>query len=204
MLISLPSRLPSGRQFLFTYMTKAFVFIDGNNFYFKLKELSSQLEGKFSLLDFNFYKFSEWLVNPNELTEVRYYIGALKRQNNEKSERMYADQQKLIGKLQQQNISITFGQLIQHPDKTFHEKGVDVRIAVEMIRFARENAYDIAYLLSSDTDLVAAIEEVKSFGKKVQYVGIAKGQSFGLTKISDDVRLLRPEDIQQFLPQSLL
>lgn len=186
-------------------MSRAIVFIDGNNFYFRLKELSSQIDGKFSLLDFNFRSFGEWLIKPNTLVEIRYYIGALKRQhNNEKSEKMYADQQKLIGKLQQQNISIIFGQLIQHPDKTFHEKGVDVRLAVEMIRFAREDKYDLAYLLSSDTDLVAAVEEAQSFSKKVQYVGVAKGQSFGLTKVSNDVRLLRPEDIQQFLPQSLL
>ncbi len=146
-----------GRQFFVKNMNKAVVFIDGNNFYFKLKELESQIDGKHSLLEFNFRKFAEWLVDDNELIQVRYYIGALKRQrNNEKSEKMYADQQKLVAKLQQQNIPITFGQLIQHPDKTFHEKGVDVRLAVEMIRLARENVYDVAYLVSSDTDLVAA------------------------------------------------
>ena len=119
--------------------------------------------------------------------------------NNKKSEQMYADQQKLLRRLQRQNIIITLGQLIRHPDKTFHEKGVDVRLAVEMIRFARRNAYDIGYLVSSDTDLVPAVEEVQSFGKSIQYVGIAKGQSFGLTKVANDVRLLRPEDIKPFL-----
>ena len=186
-------------------MNRAFVFIDGNNFYFKLKELSSKLDGKFRLMDFNYQEFSKWLVAPNSLAEIHYYIGALKRQkNNDKSEKMYADQQKLIGKLQQQSVAITLGQLIQHPDKSFHEKGVDVRSAVEMIRFAREDKYDTAHLVSSDTDLVAAVEEVQSFNKKVQYVGIAKGQSFGLTKAAGDVRLLRPEDVQKFFPTTLL
>ena len=184
---------------------RAIVFIDGNNFYFRLRDLLSQIEGKFSLLEFDYEGFGKWLVKPHELVRIHYYVGALKRQNrNEKSERMYADQQKLFAKLQRQKIVITLGQLIQHPDKSFHEKGVDVRLAVEMIRFARENQYDIAYLLSSDTDLVAAIEEVRSLGKKVQYVGVAKGQSFGLTKVADDVRLLRSEDIKPFLPPSLL
>ena len=79
-----------------------------------------------------------------------------------------------------------------------------MKIAVEMIRYAREDKYDTAYLLSSDTDLVPAVEEVNSLGKKVCYVGIAKGQSFGLTKVSDDVRLLRPEEIKIFLPKSFL
>lgn len=186
-------------------MDRAFVFIDGNNFYFKLKELSSQIEGRFSLLRFNFFQFSGWLVKPNTLVEVRYYIGAIKRQRgNEKSEKMYADQQKLLAKLQQQHIAVTLGQLIQHPDRSIHEKGVDVRLAVEMIRFARENKYDIAYLLSSDTDLVPAVEEVKSLAKKVHYVGVPKGQSFGLSKVANNILLLRPEDIQPFLPASLL
>jgi uncharacterized LabA/DUF88 family protein len=52
-----------------------------------------------------------------------------------------------------------------------------------------------AYLLSSDTDLVPAVEEVQRLGKTVQYVGTPKGQSYGLSKIADDVRLLRPEDV---------
>ncbi len=185
-------------------MNRAFVFIDGSNFYYKLKELTSIINIKISLLDFNFYKFSEWLVGQNNLIEARYYIGAIKRRNDSKSEQLYADQQRLLAKLHNQNIPVILGQLIQHPDKTFHEKGVDVRLSVEMIRFARQDKYDMAYLISSDTDIVAAVEEVKSFGKKVNYVGIAKGQSFGLTKVSDNTILLRAEDIEQFLPKVLI
>ena len=186
-------------------MKRAFVFIDGNNFYFKLKELTSRLNDRFSLLDFDFRMFSKWLVQPNQPIEIRYYLGVVsRRKNDNKSEELYANQQRLFRKLQKQNIIIVLGQLIRHPDKTYHEKGVDVRLAVEMIRFARENKYDIAYLVSSDTDLVAAVEEVQAIGKIVQYVGIPKGQSFGLSSVAKDVRLLRPEEIKQFFPQSLI
>lgn len=178
---------------------RSFVFIDGSNFYFKLKELTSRLDNRFSLLNFNFRKFCDWLVQPNKLIEIHYYLGAVRRQlNNKKSEKLYANQQRLIAKLQQQKIFVVLGQLIQHPDKSYHEKGVDVRLAVEMIRFARLNKYDQAYLVSSDTDLVPAIEEVQSFSKTVQYVGIPKGQSFGLSIMADDVRLIRPEEIKEF------
>ncbi len=139
-------------------------------------------------------------MGENELLDIRYYIGAVKRENhNEKSEQMYASQQKLFRKLQRQNINIILGELIKHPDKSYHEKGVDVRLAVEMIRFARENKYDIAYLVSSDTDLVAAVEEVRAFGKEVYYVGTPNGQSFGLSKASNNVILLRMEEIERFL-----
>ncbi|XOB41112.1 MAG: hypothetical protein ACKKMP_00980 [Candidatus Nealsonbacteria bacterium] len=74
-------------------MKRGFVFIDGGNFYFKLKELTSKLDKKYSLLEFNFRQFAKWLVGYNKLIEIRYYIGAVKRQlNNQKSEKMYADQ----------------------------------------------------------------------------------------------------------------
>lgn len=140
-------------------MKRAFVFIDGSNFYFKLKDSISKLGGNFSLLNFDFRKFSEWLVQPNQLLEIHYYIGAVKmRSNNQKSKILYGNQQKLFRKLQKQKISIVLGQLIQHPDKSYHEKGVDVRLAVEMIRFARLDRYDQSYLVSSDTDLLPAIE----------------------------------------------
>ena len=83
----------------------------------------SKLNHKYSLLDFNFRKFAEWLVKPNELIEIRYYLGAIKRErNNVKSEQLYSSQQGLIGKIQQQNIVIALGQVIRRPDKTHHEK----------------------------------------------------------------------------------
>ena len=44
-----------------------------------------------------------------------------------------------------------------------------------MIRYAREDKYDTAYLLSSDTDLVPAVEEVNSFGKKFVMLESPKG-----------------------------
>ncbi|MEK7077646.1 MAG: NYN domain-containing protein [Patescibacteria group bacterium] len=189
------------------HKNRVIVFIDGNNFYYKLRDIISGKSEIFKLIDFNYQEFSENLTKDNVLVEVRYYIGAVKRQdgqNKEKSEKLYANQQKLLAKLQQQNIPAILGNLIQHPDKSFHEKGVDVRIAVEMIRLAHKNKYDIAYLLSSDTDLVPAVEEVRSLNKQVYYVGTSKGQSFGLTKASNDTILLRDEDVMPYFPKTLL
>ncbi len=184
---------------------RALIFIDGNNFYYKLKEITAKKNGKPKLLDFKYQEFAKNLIKKNILVEIRYYIGAIKRTNGtnkEKSEKLYADQQKLLARLQQEKIPVVLGNLIQHPDKTFHEKGVDVRMAVEMIRFAREDRYDVAYLFSSDTDLVPAVEETHSFGKKVVYVGISNGQSFGLTKASDYTILLREEDVLPYFMDS--
>jgi len=38
---------------------RAFVFVDGGNFYFKLKELSSKFNEKHSLIDFDFRRFAK-------------------------------------------------------------------------------------------------------------------------------------------------
>lgn len=181
---------------------RAVIFIDGANFYRKLKRIASLESTVVSLRDFDYRRFADNLTASDEVTDIRYYIGAVKQQagdDKEKSKKLYSDQQKFIAKLQQQNIEIILGQLIQHPDRSFHEKGVDVKIAVEMIRYAREDKCDVLYLLSSDTDLVPAVEEVQSLGKKVVYVGAPHGQSFGLTKASNHTILLRKEDVLPFL-----
>lgn len=206
LLISLLSRFAGTAVFVYNRLvTRAVIFIDGNNFYHKLKE-AVPLDR--SLIDFQYVNFGKRIINRDDLEEMRYYLGAIKRQHSydrEKSEKMYNNQQRLLGKLQSQGVATIMGSLIQHPDKTFHEKGVDVRIAVEMIKLAREDKYDKAYLVSSDTDLVPAVEEVKSFGKAVTYVGFPSGQSFGLMKVCEpNVILLRSEDLIPFLPNILV
>lgn len=177
------------------------IFIDGNNFYNGIKALIN--DNSISLLKFDYTKFGEFLCKENTCVEIRYYIGAITRSNDKKSEEMYANQQRLIALLQKHNVSVTLGTIIRHPDKTFHEKGVDVRIAVEMIRLARLNKYDKAILISSDTDLVPAVEEVQQAGKKVLYVGFPHNQSFGLTKSTDDLLILRKDDLLSFFPPRL-
>jgi len=178
---------------------RCFIFIDGGNFYKGGKKLINNKT--ISLLKFDYTAFNKFLCGQNKLAGARYYIGAIKRHNNDnKSEALYANQQKLIAWLQQHNIPTVLGTIIKHPDKTYHEKGVDVRIAVEMIRLARLNEYDQAILISSDTDLVPAIEEVLSLKKKVKYIGFPYNQSFGLSKVADDLLLLRREDLINFFP----
>lgn len=76
------------------------------------------------------------LVAPDTLVEIRYYIGKVRRvREDAKSELLYANQQKLLRFLQQkQHVTLGFGHLINYPDGSFHEKGVDILLAVEMQR----------------------------------------------------------------------
>jgi uncharacterized LabA/DUF88 family protein len=42
------------------------------------------------------------------------------------------------------------------------EKGIDTRIALDMVRMARENQYDVALIFSQDQDLSEVADEVRS------------------------------------------
>jgi hypothetical protein len=53
----------------------------------------------------------------------------------------------------------------EHPDKG-QEKGIDVRIALDMVRLARENSYDVGLVFSQDQDLSEAVDEVKAAAQK--------------------------------------
>src|SRR3954453_22663986 len=100
-LIPLPSGASATAVFVFCYTIaymRGFLFIDGSNFYFKLKQLSGGVGYNVNLLEFDYKAFAQWLVAPHELAGGRYYIGAVKQDGTEKSRRMYADQQRLFRK----------------------------------------------------------------------------------------------------------
>jgi uncharacterized LabA/DUF88 family protein len=46
------------------------------------------------------------------------------------------------------------------------EKGVDVRIALDVVRLALENGYDVGLLFSQDQDLSEAVEDVRRVAKR--------------------------------------
>ena len=45
------------------------------------------------------------------------------------------------------------------------EKGVDVRIALDIVRFALEKKYDVALIFSQDQDLSEAVQDVKKIAQ---------------------------------------
>src|SRR5687768_3320591 len=106
---------------------RGFVFIDGSNFYFKLKQLSGGFSQKVGLLDFDFQAFVAWLTEPYEFAGARYYIGAVKQDGSEKAKQLYADQQRLFRKLQNAGIEVVPGHLIRHPDKPGFPRWIDAR-----------------------------------------------------------------------------
>lgn len=72
------------------------------------------------------------------------------------------------------SLSVTERTQLEHllgrplPERTYVEKGVDVQLAVDMVKLAVANTYDVAVLVSGDGDFAAAVDLVKQLGKHVE------------------------------------
>jgi uncharacterized LabA/DUF88 family protein len=83
----------------------------------------------------------------------------------------------------------------------------DVNIAVELMQDAFEDHFDVAFLLSADSDLVSPISAVqKSFpGKRVICIFPPKRSSYALKQISDGVvHIGRNELAKSIFPNRVL
>lgn len=74
-----------------------------------------------------------------------------------------------------------------------------MKIATDILVGAYEDLYDTAILVSSDTDLIPAIQKSKSLGKKVEYIGFGHNPSFAMQKHCNISRLLVKDDLKRFL-----
>ncbi len=174
---------------------KVIILLDGSNFYHRLKD--TEIDMKNSLL-FDYKKFAEWLIRERELVEAKYFIGAVREeQGNFKSKKLMSAQTKLFTNLKRNGWKIFLGYMLK-TNNTYHEKGVDVQIAVEMLAGAYENVYDTVILISSDTDLLPAIERIAKLGKKIEYVGFSHKPSLAMIANATLSKLLSKEDLAQF------
>ena len=112
---------------------RAIILIDGSNFYFKLRDLKLH-----QLLTFHFSRFAHFLAGEATITRATYYIGAVRTDKTAKTEQFFNDQRRLLAHLKKHQFSYFLGYLLKS-DGVFHEKGVDVKLAVDMLVAAYEN-----------------------------------------------------------------
>lgn len=187
--------------FLYPFMTnfdknRTFILIDGSNFYFKMKAL-----GFNHLLNFDFGKFAQLLIRSGVNVGCKYYVGKVRQDGSEKSIKLLSNQQKLFENLKSHGFRYVLGYLLKS-DGVFHEKGVDVQIAVDMMELAYEDKCDRIVLVSSDTDLGPAIRKVQARGKVVEYVGFSNMASVAMVSFCKESRLLTKEDINHLITDS--
>jgi uncharacterized LabA/DUF88 family protein len=178
---------------------KVAVFIDGSNLYFKLRTL---VPTKMDFIRYRYRELAESFLQSNErLSYIGYYVGVVRdtkrTSNHEKTLELVKNQQKVFEQLRHQQIDIVKGYLLERDGKYF-EKGVDVRLAVDIVTMAQAKQYDVAVVISSDTDLIPAMQAAQKHKRQVAYIGFEHQPSLALIRYADRSKLVSRREAEKF------
>ncbi len=165
---------------------KVCVFIDGSNFY-------KSCQRNLGRTDVNLSSFAQMLVGPTrDLVRTYYYTCPLPPDADPTK---IASQQKFFNALNRAPyLEVRLGKLVTREDECaschvkhsrYQEKGIDMRIGVDMLALASKNNYDVAVLVTGDGDLREAVQAVKDLGKHVEVATFRIGRSDELVQVSD-------------------
>lgn len=148
------------------------VFVDGQNLFHAAREAFGYTYPNYDMppLALAVCQGAGWQVS-----EVRFYTGVPDQQDNPHWHHFWSAKLAQMGK---QGVVVYSRALryrnrtVKLPDGSLHtflageEKGIDVRIALDVIRKAHEKAYDVALLFSQDQDLSEVADEVRIIAKE--------------------------------------
>ncbi len=169
-------------------MLRGMVFVDHMNFDISLKKYYSSLEKSAPKLDYN--KLFPNVVNlvPN-VDYLKTFIFAPKPDDFLMKDPKLASYYKWVcGLRNSKYIDVIEGRYISRPigdtekvienHDTYYkvEKGTDVNLAIHALSKAYFNAYDVAFVMSGDTDYISVYKQLKNLGKIVVVVGL-EGQN---------------------------
>ena len=120
-----------------------------------------------------------------------YYYNILR--DSERNPQAYRDQQKFLTALYSTPyLEVRLGISKPRGDVAV-EKGVDIMIATDLLRFAWEDLYDVAILVSGDGDFTYAAQTVKNMGKHIEVAAFPSNLSWELTQVADRPEFFTPE-----------
>ncbi len=155
-------------------------FIDGQNLYHAARESFGHPYPNYDVLALSQAVCDRlgW-----QLSQVRFYTGVPDRQDDAFWNHFW------VGKLRAMSWRkvYTYSRPLRYrnkrfrlPDGTEHtfltgeEKGIDVRIAIDVIRMAHHSEYDVALIFSQDQDLSELAEEIRTIaGEQDRWIKVA-------------------------------
>ena len=187
--------------------------IDGENFRAKLGDVFKEV--KQEKPQWHTYDFkgllNKVLANIKIDRKVFYFAKIKEHPDTLKKSRQLIEEQRLLkNHLQKQGFDVILsGRVRGHLEDgffgkkilIFKEKGVDVRIAVDMVSLACDKKVKFIILGSSDSDLQPAINEVKIREVKCIYLGFEVGYNRGLSYNTGRTILIRNSEVMEFLKE---
>ena len=156
------------------------VFIDGSKLYHALR-------ANFKRYDLNFAEFTNKLCGKRRLFRT-YYYNVL--QDPGQRAESFREQQEFLNALRETPyLEVRLGgtKLAQGVPV---EKGIDVMLVTDLLHFAWNGLYDIAVLVSGDSDFAYALQAVKNMGKHVEVAYFESNVSKDLLGVADNRHLL--------------
>jgi len=189
-------------------MAKTVLYIDGENLKHYLKEVlikAGAKEDKIDLENFSFLSLFGKVLKGLKLSEKRFYSAKIRKYEEtlKKSEELILKQRILKTNLEKQGFSFIISgnvrpQKIKIDGKTkiiFKEKGVDVKIAVDMVTDACDGNVETVILCSSDSDLQPAVKETRDRKIEIVYVGFEFNPNKGLSYTTNRTILIRNSEV---------
>ncbi len=192
------------------------LFIDGRNFISKIESIfNSNNKKDIDLSIYNFTGLLNKVLSEIKIDKKIFYISRLIKyeETKEKSEELIKKQRNLKNNLEKQGFEVIFAGRVRanmgrcskgHETLVFREKGVDVRIAVDMITFACDKRLNTAIIASSDSDLQPAIRELEKREVGRIYLGFENSPNKGLTFTTNRTILIRNSEVLEFLGKTLI
>lgn len=192
-------------------MSKIILFIDGENFLHKIEEVLKKkgiAKVKVDLASMDFNKLFKEALKGFFISRKIFYTARLHlhSETKRKSEQLIKFQRKLRNQLLKLGYEFVIAGHVRaqkvNNKVIFREKGVDVKIAVDLVSLAADKMLDTAILCSSDSDLQPAVKELRKRKVEVVYLGFKTSPNRGLIYTTNKTILLRNPEILEVLPKT--
>jgi uncharacterized LabA/DUF88 family protein len=185
---------------------KRILLVDGENFKGKIRSVFNA-EGVKDLIwhKYDFKGLFDKVLAGIEISEVCFYFARIKDhpKSSEKSKQLIEEQRLLKTYLESYGFNVIMaGSVRGNIDKSgtliFKEKGVDVKIGVDMVALACDKKVNSIILGSSDSDLQPAIKEVSDRKVECIYLGFEMQPNKGITYTTTRTILIRNSEVITF------
>lgn len=191
-------------------MRRTFVYIDGFNFYYGCIRKTP-----YRWLDL--FRFAKAMLPKNDVVRVKYFTALVKASPNDLTKEIR--QQTFLRALATiPEIEIFLGSFQAHAVTRpradglgsievidIKEKGSDVNLATELLVDGFTNAFDVAVIVSNDSDLVAPVRAIRTkLGKPVGIINPHQRQSVELRNCASFIKEVRTWALAQSLLPPML
>ena len=186
------------------------MFIDGENFIHKIKEVLDKEGRDTDLAELDLLGLIKNPLKGLKVGRKIFYSSRLHAYPGtaRKSKELILLQRRLKTNLEKQGFEFILAGNVRAQEVVvdgkskviFKEKGVDVKIAVDMVTLACNKGVETAILCSSDSDLQPAVAELRRRGIEVVYLGFEINPNKGLTFTTNRTILFRNSEIIKSCP----